>query len=53
MYAATYTYKEVGDGMESGREVVSQAEQNKCQKGDRNTEDECCTKKQKGPPPTY
>jgi hypothetical protein len=39
--------------MESGQEDVSQVEQNKCRNGNRNTEDECYTKKQKGPPPSY
>jgi hypothetical protein len=34
--------------MESGQEDVSQVEQNKFWKGDRNTEDECYTKKTEG-----
>jgi hypothetical protein len=30
-----------------------QAAKNKCQKRDTNSENECCTQKQKRPPPTY
>jgi hypothetical protein len=39
--------------MELGQDDVSQAEQNKRRKGDRNSEGKYCTKKQKRPPPTY
>jgi hypothetical protein len=56
MYAATY--KEMRDSLqpssvESRQEDVSQAEQNKRRKRDRNSEEESCTKKQKRPTPTY
>jgi hypothetical protein len=36
-----------------GQKGVLQAEHNTCWKRDRNSENECCTKKQKRPPPTY
>jgi hypothetical protein len=54
MYAATD--KEMRGSLqpsstESGQKDVSQAEQNKCHK--RNFEDECCTKNNNRPPPTY
>jgi hypothetical protein len=39
--------------MEWEQDGVSQAEQNKRRKRDRNSDDEYCTKKQKRPPPTY
>jgi hypothetical protein len=56
LYAAIY--KEIWGSLqssskESGQQDASQAEQNKCRKRDRNSEDECCTKKLKRPPPTY
>jgi hypothetical protein len=51
MYAATY--KDMRDilqpsSKESGEKDSSQAERNKRWKGDRNFEDECCTKKRRG-----
>jgi hypothetical protein len=56
MYAAMY--KEMGDSLqsgskESGQQDASQAEQNKCRKRDRESEDECCTKKLKSTPQPY
>jgi hypothetical protein len=46
-------YREMRDSLGLGQEDASQAEQNKHQKKDRNSEAECCTRKQKRPPPTY
>jgi hypothetical protein len=56
MYEATY--KEMRNSLqpssiEQGQEDVSQTEQNKLRKRDRNSEAECCTKTLKRPPPTY
>jgi hypothetical protein len=53
-YKYATTYKEMRDStqpssMELGQEDVSQAEQNKRRKRDRNSEDELCTKKQNRP----
>jgi hypothetical protein len=56
MYAATY--KQMRDRlqpsiMESAQEDISQAEKSKRLKRNTNSADECCTKKQKRPPPAY
>jgi hypothetical protein len=56
MYATTYREMRGSlqpSSMEQGQEDVSQTEQNKIRKRDRNSEAECCTKTQKRPPPTY
>jgi hypothetical protein len=41
------------DSLQLGQVDASQAEENKHQKKDKNSEAQSCTKKQKRPPPTY